>query len=120
MVSPPVGSLIAEIERSCAQPSPVAGDEHAADLRELVRGGNPRRAPNYPAPVRSTRRCSWTRRVTSPLVASAISATTTGIRFDPAAYAAVQAAASEARALTLSTGEGGMLWIRGVLDPEGG
>src|SRR5437879_1654515 len=40
MVSPPVGSLIAEIERSCAQPSPVAGDEHAADLRELARGRN--------------------------------------------------------------------------------
>ena len=40
MVSPPVGSLIAEIERFCAQPSPVAGDEHAADLRELARGRN--------------------------------------------------------------------------------
>ena len=40
MVSPPVGSLIAEIERFCAQPSPVAGDELAADLRELARGRN--------------------------------------------------------------------------------
>src|SRR5438477_12950928 len=40
MVSAPVGSLIAEIERFCAQPSPVAGDELAADLRELARGRN--------------------------------------------------------------------------------
>src|SRR5947209_18169349 len=40
MVSAPVGSLIAEIERFCARPSPVAGDELAADLRELARGRN--------------------------------------------------------------------------------
>ena len=39
---------------------------------------------------------------------------------DPEAYAAEQAQAVEARSLTLSTGEGGMLWLRGVLDPEGG
>jgi len=39
---------------------------------------------------------------------------------DPEAYAAEQAQAVEARSLTLSTGEGGMLWVRGVLDPEGG
>src|SRR5438309_4831336 len=40
MVSAPVGSLIAEIERFCARPSPVAGEELAADLRELARGRN--------------------------------------------------------------------------------
>ena len=39
---------------------------------------------------------------------------------DPEGYAADQAQAAEARSLTMSTGEGGMLWIRGVLDPEGG
>jgi hypothetical protein len=39
---------------------------------------------------------------------------------DPAGYEADQAAAAQARALILNTGEGGMLWIRGVLDPEGG
>ena len=39
---------------------------------------------------------------------------------DPAAYAADQAESVQARSLTLNTGEGGMLWIRGVLDPEGG
>lgn len=39
---------------------------------------------------------------------------------DPEAYAAEQAQAVEARSLTLSTGAGGMLWLRGVLDPEGG
>ena len=38
----------------------------------------------------------------------------------PAAYAADQAEATQARALSVSTGEGGMVWIRGVLDPEGG
>jgi hypothetical protein len=39
---------------------------------------------------------------------------------DPAGYAAAQAEAVENRSLSLNTGEGGMLWIRGVLDPEGG
>jgi uncharacterized protein DUF222/HNH endonuclease len=39
---------------------------------------------------------------------------------DPAGYAAAQAEAVESRSLSLNTGEGGMLWIRGVLDPEGG
>lgn len=39
---------------------------------------------------------------------------------DPAGYAAAEAESAQARSLTLSTGEGGMLWIRGVLDPEGG
>src|SRR5437899_2172177 len=39
---------------------------------------------------------------------------------DPAAYAADEASKVEARSLSLKTGEGGMLWIRGVLDPEGG
>jgi hypothetical protein len=39
---------------------------------------------------------------------------------DPAGYAASQAQAAEARTFTMSPGEGGMLWIRGVLDPEGG
>jgi Domain of unknown function (DUF222)/HNH endonuclease len=39
---------------------------------------------------------------------------------DPAGYAADQAEAVQARTLSLTTGEGGMLWIRGVLDPEGG
>ena len=39
---------------------------------------------------------------------------------DPTRYALDEAAAVEARSLSLQTGEGGMLWIRGVLDPEGG
>ena len=39
---------------------------------------------------------------------------------DPDGYAAQQAESAQARSLTLNTGEGGMLWIRGVLDPEGG
>lgn len=39
---------------------------------------------------------------------------------DPAGYAAEEAQAVEARSLTLKTGEGGMVWLRGVLDPEGG
>lgn len=39
---------------------------------------------------------------------------------DPAGYAAEQAEKVEARSLDLSTGEGGMVWIRGILDPEGG
>jgi len=38
---------------------------------------------------------------------------------DPEGYAAEQAQAAEARSLTLKTGEGGMVWLRGVLDPEG-
>lgn len=41
-------------------------------------------------------------------------------RNDPEGYASDQAAAVEARSLSLKTGEGGMVWIRGVLDPEGG
>jgi len=39
---------------------------------------------------------------------------------DPQRYAADEVSAVEGRSLTLQTGEGGMLWIRGVLDPEGG
>jgi len=39
---------------------------------------------------------------------------------DPAGYAATEADATHARSLELKTGEGGMLWIRGVLEPEGG
>jgi hypothetical protein len=39
---------------------------------------------------------------------------------DPAGYAAGQAESVQARSLSLNAGEGGMLWIRGVLDPEGG
>jgi hypothetical protein len=39
---------------------------------------------------------------------------------DPEAYAAEQVQGVEARSLSLKTGEGGMLWLRGVLDPEGG
>lgn len=39
---------------------------------------------------------------------------------DPDGYAAEQVEAVEARSLTLSTGESGMVWVRGVLDPEGG
>jgi len=39
---------------------------------------------------------------------------------DPEAYVADQVQAVEARSLTLSTGAGGMVWLRGVLDPEGG
>src|SRR3984893_415398 len=38
---------------------------------------------------------------------------------DPEGYAAEQAQAAEARSLSLKTGEGGMVWVRGVLDPEG-
>lgn len=41
-------------------------------------------------------------------------------RNDPEGYAADQAEAVEARTLSLKVGEGGMVWIRGVLDPEGG
>jgi Domain of unknown function (DUF222)/HNH endonuclease len=39
---------------------------------------------------------------------------------DPEAYAAEEARGREARALTLSSGESGLLWVRGVLDAEGG
>ncbi len=39
---------------------------------------------------------------------------------DPSAYAADAAGKVEARSLDLKMGEGGMLWVRGVLDPEGG
>ena len=39
---------------------------------------------------------------------------------DPEGYAAEQAESVEARSLSFSTGEGGMLWINGILDPEGG
>ncbi len=38
---------------------------------------------------------------------------------DPEGYAAEQAERVALRSLELSTGDGGMLWIRGVLDPEG-
>lgn len=38
----------------------------------------------------------------------------------PEKYAAEQAELTELRTLDLRTGENGMLWIRGVLDPEGG
>jgi Domain of unknown function (DUF222) len=38
---------------------------------------------------------------------------------DPEGYAAEQAQAAEGRSLTLKTGEGGMVWLRGVFDPEG-
>ncbi|HEY8802671.1 MAG TPA: DUF222 domain-containing protein [Candidatus Dormibacteraeota bacterium] len=38
---------------------------------------------------------------------------------DPEGYAAEQAQAAEARSLTLKTGEGGMVWLRGVFDHEG-
>jgi hypothetical protein len=38
---------------------------------------------------------------------------------DPEGYAAEQAQAAEARSLSLKAGEGGMVWVRGVLDPEG-
>ncbi|TMG58350.1 MAG: DUF222 domain-containing protein [Chloroflexi bacterium] len=39
---------------------------------------------------------------------------------DPEGYAKQEAETSQARALSLTTGEGGVLWIRGVLDAEGG
>jgi hypothetical protein len=35
-----VRSLVAAIEDFCAQPSPVEGEQLAADLRELARGRN--------------------------------------------------------------------------------
>jgi hypothetical protein len=39
---------------------------------------------------------------------------------DPEGYAAEEAQGVEARSLTLSSGESGMVWLRGVLDAEGG
>jgi len=39
---------------------------------------------------------------------------------DPGRYASLEVDAVEGRTLGLQAGEGGMLWIRGVLDPEGG
>jgi hypothetical protein len=39
---------------------------------------------------------------------------------DPEGYTTREAEAAQARVLNLTPGEGGMLWIRGVLDPEGG
>lgn len=39
---------------------------------------------------------------------------------DAHGYAVQEAEAVEARSLELNIGEGGMVWIRGVLDPEGG
>jgi hypothetical protein len=38
---------------------------------------------------------------------------------DPGGYVAQEVAGVEARSLTIKTGEGGMVWLRGVLDPEG-
>lgn len=38
---------------------------------------------------------------------------------DPAGYVAEEVAGVEARSLTMKTGEGGMVWVRGVFDPEG-
>lgn len=38
---------------------------------------------------------------------------------DPVGYAAEEAQKVELRSLTLRKGEGGMVWVRGVLDPEG-
>jgi len=38
---------------------------------------------------------------------------------DPNGYADEQAQKVEARSLTFKTGEGGMVWMRGVFDPEG-
>jgi hypothetical protein len=38
---------------------------------------------------------------------------------DPEGYAAEETQGVEARSLTFKTGEGGMVWVRGVLDPEG-
>jgi hypothetical protein len=39
---------------------------------------------------------------------------------DPEGYAAEQVQGVEARSLTLSSGQSGMVWLRGVLDAEGG
>jgi len=39
---------------------------------------------------------------------------------DPEGYAEGEAQGVEARSLTLTAGQGGMVWLRGLLDPEGG
>ncbi|HSS93526.1 MAG TPA: DUF222 domain-containing protein [Candidatus Dormibacteraeota bacterium] len=39
---------------------------------------------------------------------------------DPEGYARGEAHAVEARSLSFSAGQGGMVWVRGMLDPEGG
>ena len=39
---------------------------------------------------------------------------------DPDGFARDEAEGVEARSLTLSAGQGGMVWLRGLLDPEGG
>src|ERR1700694_1592451 len=39
---------------------------------------------------------------------------------DPEGYAAEQTAKVEARSLSIRTGEGGIVWVRAVFDPEGG
>ncbi len=39
---------------------------------------------------------------------------------DPKGYASGEAQAVEARSLTITTGDTGQVWLRGVLDPEGG
>ena len=38
---------------------------------------------------------------------------------DPQGYLAEEVAGVQARSLTIKTGEGGMVWVRGVFDPEG-
>src|SRR5882762_6097980 len=38
---------------------------------------------------------------------------------DPEGYLAQEVAGAEARSLTMKTGEGGMVWVRGVFEPEG-
>jgi Domain of unknown function (DUF222)/HNH endonuclease len=38
---------------------------------------------------------------------------------DPEGYAAAETQGVEARSLTIKAGEGGMVWVRGVFDPEG-
>ncbi|SRR5712692_1112079 len=193
-----VRSLIAEIERFCAESLPLAGDQLAADLMELARGRNLldlkfsemaaafAQTDRYDAegcfsPIHWIRlNCHMTsgaaadrvivgERVSSvpqsieamvsgevgfphvaliareaeavaesgsvkpfdetPLLKKARDFTVGRFRnfchhhrhaVDPTGFAAEEAEASQARALTLNTGEGGMVWIRGVLDPEGG
>jgi hypothetical protein len=39
---------------------------------------------------------------------------------DPQGYVAQEVQGVEARSLTMKTGEGGMVWLRGVFEPEGG
>ena len=38
---------------------------------------------------------------------------------DPEGFGAEEVAGVEARSMTVTTGEGGMVWVRGVFDPEG-